>query len=133
MIEAKTSTLTNAEINRNIAELKGYSIYHYDKDVLERCYFQLWDEDGDPVVWKIYEGQRKTEEEAWQDVPDWASDLNTAFELVAKGCIFTLGYSYANPEFKATIYGHVGYDVQPARAICLAWLEWQKPTPTMPG
>lgn len=127
MIESEVSMLTDEQINRKIAELKGYYVYHYDKDIEENCFYQLWDEEGCPVIWKIYEGHRKTEEEAWKDVPNWAGDLNLAIELVEKGCIFTLSYSYANPEFRADIYGHSGYDIRPSRAICLAWLAWQQP------
>jgi hypothetical protein len=58
--------LTNAERNQALAEkmVMGYTVYHYDKDVTERCYYMLMDPDFDPVLiatskgWNC--GQRRT-------------------------------------------------------------------------
>jgi hypothetical protein len=87
----KGTTLAEAEksINRQIAEKLGYHVYHYDKDVPERCYYQLWDAEGDPVALRTRpgsesrrNGERETEAEAWEDCPDWQGDIKWAVELL---------------------------------------------------
>lgn len=67
--------------NIEVAKRLGYHIYHYDKDVAERCYYQLWEPDG--AIGGLYpDNEYKTEVEAWQDVPKWDSDLNLALMLL---------------------------------------------------
>lgn len=57
--------------------LLGYTIYHYDKDVAERCYYMLMDANFDPV-YDLFKGERKTEAEAWEDCPYFGSDWGAA-------------------------------------------------------
>lgn len=69
------------ERNIEVAKRLGYHIYHYDKDVESRCYYQLWEPDGNPIG--LYpDNEYKTEVEAWQDVPQWDGDLNLALKLL---------------------------------------------------
>jgi len=75
------------ELDKLVGEkIFGYSIYHYDKDVPERCYYMLTDDKGDPVTpyegW--HTGERKTEEEAWGDCPNYSEDIGAAWEVVEK-------------------------------------------------
>jgi hypothetical protein len=69
-------------------EVMGWSIYHYDKDVEERCFFMLVDENFDPVAndvpFTLRNGERKTEEEAWKDNRPWSTDISAAWEVVEK-------------------------------------------------
>jgi hypothetical protein len=82
------------ETDRMIADILGYHIYHYDKDVESRCYYQLWDESGDPAAFKTGKGldwgQRKTPEEAWEDMPKWSTRDDHAMELTEYSRDFTL-------------------------------------------
>lgn len=72
------------ELDVRVAKALGYTVYHYDKDYAKNCYYQLFDGDGGPVVytngWR--DGERKTEEEAWNDVPRFSTDLAAAWALV---------------------------------------------------
>ncbi|OKP91395.1 hypothetical protein [Paenibacillus sp. P32E] len=68
--------MTNPELNRALAELMGYSIYHYDKDVEENCYYMLVDPTGD-----YQQLDRKTEAEAWADAPDYCTDPAASLEV----------------------------------------------------
>jgi hypothetical protein len=77
------------DLNRQIAEKLGYHVYHYDKDIPERCYYMLMDPDGDPAWANLNfneigprAGERKTEDEAWRDCPNWKGDLSLAIELL---------------------------------------------------
>jgi hypothetical protein len=71
--------MTDSELNRALAELMGYTIYHYDKDYEENCYFMLMDTDFDPV--EPDDGRRKTEERAWNDTPDYCTDPAASLEV----------------------------------------------------
>ena len=62
-----------------IAKALGYSVYHYDKDVAERCYCMLMDAEFEPVM--FIGGERKTEAEAWDDVHDYSTDGNAMLDL----------------------------------------------------
>lgn len=57
--------MSERELYIALAQALGWSVYHYDKDVESRCYYMLMDHEFDPVV--IFDGERKTEEEAWDD------------------------------------------------------------------
>jgi hypothetical protein len=66
------------ELDAALAKALGYTVYHYDKDVAVRCYYQLWNGNDDVVKWMNYrESERKTEAEAWDDVPEFSTDLNS--------------------------------------------------------
>jgi hypothetical protein len=76
-------------LDKDVAEkVMGYTIYHYDKDVEERCYYMLMDENFDPIAndipWSLHNGERKTEEEAWSDCPKFSSDISAAWNVVEK-------------------------------------------------
>lgn len=70
------------ELNKQLAIKLGYTVYHYDKDRAENCYYSLQDPHGDPVISIFREGERKTEEGAWADTPNFDSDLNLLFEIL---------------------------------------------------
>ncbi|QUL57546.1 hypothetical protein KDC22_14345 [Paenibacillus tritici] len=75
------------ELDKLIAEhVMGWSIYRFDKDVPERCYYMLVDKSFDPVVdggyWNA--GERKTEEEAWNDNRPFSTDISAAWEVLNK-------------------------------------------------
>jgi hypothetical protein len=57
-------------------EVMGYSIYHYDKDFAENCYYMLMDREYDPVSMRYRENERPTEEAVWLDCPDFTSRLD---------------------------------------------------------
>ncbi|MEK5419404.1 hypothetical protein [Paenibacillus sp. FSL L8-0708] len=73
---------TDQQLNRVLAELMGYTIYHYDKDVAERCYFELTAPDGYPEI--VFGGERNTELEAWADVPNYCNDPAASLEVQTK-------------------------------------------------
>ncbi|MEK5416326.1 hypothetical protein [Paenibacillus sp. FSL L8-0708] len=75
---------TDQQLNRALAELMGYTIYHYDKDVAERCYFELTDPDGYPEI--VFGGERNTELEAWADVPNYCNDPAASLEVQTAAC-----------------------------------------------
>lgn len=58
----------------------NYTVYHYDKDVPERCYFLLVDGEFDQVAPFAHwgSGERKTKEEAWADCPNFSGDIAAA-------------------------------------------------------
>jgi hypothetical protein len=118
------------ELDILIAKVMGYSVYHYDKDHPDNCYYMLVDEHFDQVApyegWRS--GERKTEELAWEDCPEFSSDVSLAMELVEhlrrKGFGFSLRMDNI---IWAELYGLglgyftcVGYTVP--EAICKATL-----------
>lgn len=75
------------ELDRLVAEkVMGWSIYRYDKDIPENCYFMLVTEQYDPVTedMGLRAGERKTEEEAWNDNYHFSTDISAAWEVVEK-------------------------------------------------
>lgn len=67
---------SNQELNRKLAELMGYTIYHYDKDYEANCYYMLVDPEGD------YSGiERPTEGAAWLDAPWYVGDPAASLEV----------------------------------------------------
>ncbi|KAA9007226.1 hypothetical protein F4V43_01695 [Paenibacillus spiritus] len=76
--------MTDQQLNRALAELMGYTVYHYDKDVLGRCYFELTDPEGYPEI--VLGGERKTEPEAWGDAPDYCTDPSASQEIEKVAC-----------------------------------------------
>ena len=71
----------NKNLDIEIGKLLGYTVYHYDKDVGESCYYMLMTPDFEPVADLWHEGQRKTEAEAWNDMPQFSSDGNAMLLL----------------------------------------------------
>ncbi|WP_340398006.1 hypothetical protein NST50_14010 [Paenibacillus sp. FSL E2-0202] len=71
--------MTDHQLNRALAELKGYTVYHYDKDVPERCYYLLVDPTGDYSTI-----ERPTEAIAWLDAPWFTGDPAASLEVQAK-------------------------------------------------
>ena len=137
--------MSQMELNRAIAERLSYTVYHYNEI---KSYYRLMDEDWNPVVLDagLIGGQRETEEEAWNDVPQWASDIRLALSLAEADYLslahFAL-YRYRNP-FDAWFW-EAGFvtlgnpqqtfstvDNQPEVAICTAWLKWQDSQDTNP-
>lgn len=82
--ETILSTPAGPDLNRAIADMLGYSIYHYDKDVAENCYYMLMDPNWDRVVYGLHAGERRTEEQAWADPPDFSGDIAYAWQVVEK-------------------------------------------------
>lgn len=74
------------ELDRRIAKALRYWVYHYDKDFKANQYYTLMEPDSvTPVVsWPPGEGDRKTEDEAWEDAPHWSTDLSVAQELMER-------------------------------------------------
>ena len=60
-----------------------YWVDHYDKDYAENCYYCLMDGSGDAVIPGFY-GERKSEEEAWNDCPEFSTDIAAAWEVVER-------------------------------------------------
>lgn len=58
----------------------GQSVYHYDKDHEENCYYELIDSEGYAV--DPFGGERDTEEEAWDTCSYYSESLNDAWEVV---------------------------------------------------
>jgi len=79
-----------------------YQIYHYDKDRKENCYYMLVDEEGNAVTDEIglHAGERKTEEEAWDDCPKFSEDITAAWEAEAKIAELGLADGYCNELFR---------------------------------
>jgi hypothetical protein len=74
--------MTPEQLKRAVAtDVMGLSIYHYDKDVESRCFYMLWDEHCDPVARfdGMTTGERKTEELAWADCPDYIGNVTAAW------------------------------------------------------
>ena len=61
-----------------------YWVDHYDKDYAENCYYCLMDGSGDAVIPGLHEGERRTEEEAWADCPEFSTDIAAAWEVLNK-------------------------------------------------
>lgn len=71
--------MTDQQLNRALAELMGYTVYHYDKDVPERCYYMLVDPTGDYSTI-----ERPTEAIAWLDEPWFTGDPAASLEVQVK-------------------------------------------------
>lgn len=71
------------ELDRLVAEhVMQFTIYHYDKDIEENCYFMLMDSKGYSV--ELFGGERETEDEAWLDSPYYSTDIAAAWEVLEK-------------------------------------------------
>lgn len=79
-------------VNKAIAELCGYYMYHYDKDFEKNCYYMLsvpndcfWaghDQERFRHEWgQWHAGERKTEQEAWLDAPDYYHSTDAVFPV----------------------------------------------------
>jgi hypothetical protein len=75
-----------SELNKLVAVVvMEYTVYHYDKDYAENCYYMLMDEGFNPVVPMVNRaGERKTEAEAWADAPDFSADWNLIKPIAEK-------------------------------------------------
>jgi hypothetical protein len=137
------TTMTDDELRLAIAKARGWTVYHYDKDYRDSCYYCLLNGDGYPVNDDYMNNHHQTEAEAWADCPDWPTDLNAAFGLVREAEGQNVGFSLHNVSYdngkrityEATFYDPWGgpkcekYSVEattPARAICEAWLKWKE-------
>lgn len=125
------------ELDKLVAiHVMGWSIYHYDKDVPERCYYMLVDSGLDAVAddmpWSWRNGERKTEEEAWKDNKPWSTDITAAWKVFEK-----FGYQgrvgYQGMDYFASVmvgfedngdprYGDANERSSAAEAICIAAL-----------
>lgn len=135
--------LSDDELNIKVAKRLGYSVYHYDKDYPNQCFYMLMDSNYEPVAdmeWKrfteeyktrrLHTGERKTEAEAWKDAPQFSTDLNAAFTLLdGKVCSATIanvdgGWHVGLLSNQWRDYEEVETD-NLARAICVVWLMWK--------
>ncbi|QGQ97005.1 hypothetical protein EHS13_20000 [Paenibacillus psychroresistens] len=76
--------MTPEQLKRSVAtDVMGLSVYHYDKDFEANCYYMLVD-GIDPVAPfdGLTTGERKTEEEAWSDCPDYLNDIAAAWKVI---------------------------------------------------
>jgi hypothetical protein len=88
-----------------LAKALGYTVYHYDKAQVASCYYLLLDASLDPVVYcPLAAGERKTEAEAWEDVPHFSTSLDAVAvaedEMDRRGC----GAAYRDHLLKLTMY-----------------------------
>jgi hypothetical protein len=79
---------SNAELNRKLAELMGYTVYH--REDLGLDFYRLTDPSG-IAVQGFFNGQRDTEEEAWLDIPHFCSDPAASLEVQAKAIEVSAG------------------------------------------
>lgn len=130
------------DLDRIIGEKLGYLIYHYDKDVRERCFYMLMAPDGSFPAQEetseigehgIHAGERKTEAEAWEDLPHFSTDANVALNLVDEVEFNLTNYNndaarLYTGEFglwEAVVESYYAMGDTPALAICRAWLSWK--------
>lgn len=131
--------MTDQELNRKVAELRGLSVYHYDKDIAKNCYFVLLDSDLNAVVpfdreAGIRTGYRATEVEAWADAPNYCADPaawgGLFVELAGEGYCPVISAGTQKRIVYAAIYtpesAHTGSDPSPGRALALAYVASQE-------
>lgn len=97
------------------------TVYHYDKDYPENNYYCLIDSDFNPVLlYEKHRGERKTEAEAWNDIPNYSTNISEAWKVVEK--IADIGGKVA-VEFEGYfVYSQIGiFEISP-EAICFAAL-----------
>lgn len=80
------------ELDVLVGKAIGFQIYHYDKGHRESNYYQLVDEEFDPVV-PLFGGERKTELDAWNDTPKFSTNIADAWQIAEKFrlCVVPLG------------------------------------------
>lgn len=108
-----------------VGKALGYTVYHYSKGHASSNYFMLLDENGDPVV-PGREGERKTEDEAWDDAPHWSTFLPKALTLLDKfEYIIERTFDYVRVDIKTEkgLVSGKGDHNELALAICKAWLK----------
>jgi hypothetical protein len=132
----------SAELDRQVACIVlGWQVYHYNKGPRGSEYYMLVDEHFDAMAPGADLGERKTEKEAWDDVPRFSEDLSTAWRLVEhightwRDFEFAIMWNQYTQKWQAG-WWEVGYDAhesrctgqsdQMAEAICLAALEVRK-------
>jgi hypothetical protein len=82
-----TTTDDRDRVRRDLLRLAGYTVYHYDKDYPDQCYYMLMTPDFDPYIFQdiarfgdeirtrgYRAAERKTEDEAWADAPELTLD-----------------------------------------------------------
>lgn len=124
--------MTDAELNRAVAEARGYTIYHYDKDYAEQCYYALTAPDGSAVG-----DHHRIEAWAWAEAPNVCTDpaaWGALFtELKARGFIAAISAHYMDDLYTAVLrreYGGITWeadDPAPGRALALAFLKAVQP------
>lgn len=87
-------------LSRQVAEKLGFYIYHYNKDRAENCYYLLSAQsEGDYDTHFVH---RKTEAEAWLDVPQFDSDIRLAMALL-DGRTWDMGHSMFRRTYSCSI------------------------------
>lgn len=130
--------LQGRRLDRMIADILGYTMYHYDKDVAERCYWQLWDEKGNVAAmrtnpetmgyWRT-PAEHRTEEDAWEDMPQWSSREDHAVWLAEYSKDFTLqkrdGLWIASFHPQVVFTGEIGFKhADMALTIAVNFYQW---------
>lgn len=79
-------SLEGRALDRSVGEqVFGFQIYHYDKGYPSECYWQLMDDEFDPVILprkSIHDGQRATEAEAWDDCPKFSTEWEATIRVI---------------------------------------------------
>lgn len=85
-------------LDRLLGEALGYWVYHYDKGHPANCYYELMEPEGlspvRSVPWGA--GERKTEAEAWEDLPHFSTKLVDAWSLAERFGLALVPQSVAN-------------------------------------
>lgn len=88
-----------SELNLQLAKKLGYSVYHYDKGPADTCYYSLQDSHGEPVVSVFKEGERKTEDAAWGDCPNFMDNIPLLLEIISnRNFVITHGPATASTD-----------------------------------
>lgn len=125
------ATMTDAELNAQVAQRQGYKSVLCD------------DRQGSPWILLTPDGYElperyvgeATSDDAWLLAPDYCGDLNAAWELLnAIPNEYTVDISRIPNDSNESMWWakvdllakHHGRADSPARAIVLAWLQWQE-------
>lgn len=127
-----TSELSDAALNRAIAEARGYVV------VQRTSGWVTYDQNGHRERWTKEHQPSPDEAGAWQDTPQWSSNWQAAGELLCELITahltpfivgFTVGHASArlliNSDWQRIYVEYAEHDGDPlkaaARAISLAW------------
>lgn len=121
------------ELDREIGKkIFAYWLYHYNKGVESSCYWALLDSELNCVGQIMERGlpHRKSEAEAWGDMPHFSSELEDAWRVVdeVRGVGFDFGIWSVRDVWVANFEQgeQQEYEAEgetPAEAICLAALK----------
>ena len=131
--------LTDAAFNRVVAELAGWAVdaLRMHRDTATKLYVRR-DRFGDLYGPRDGSDFYLNENEAWDDIPDYANDLNAAWSLCDPGrCEW---YVHTVADVSTAIIAPVGSNQdanlyayaeevehsQPARALSTAWVLWRQ-------